>query len=153
MIRRPPRSTRTYTLFPYTTLFRSRQPHAERIPGSDKPGTIHSKNALGGRNGCAASRACHSDRTPSARATRRRTGPRNTYSARPRREVSERPESSKAIYPKTETPAAQPTTTTQAPRPKYSRVARSSGPKTRYPAPPIKQHKVPPQRERREIGR
>src|SRR3546814_14382673 len=26
MIRRPPRSTRTYTLFPYTTLFRSRQP-------------------------------------------------------------------------------------------------------------------------------
>src|SRR3546814_16031592 len=31
MIRRPPRSTRTDTLFPYTTLFRSarrRQPHA-----------------------------------------------------------------------------------------------------------------------------
>src|SRR3546814_9483154 len=32
MIRRPPRSTRTYTLFPYTTLFRSermkkRRPH------------------------------------------------------------------------------------------------------------------------------
>src|SRR3546814_1263370 len=25
MIRRPPRSTRTYTLFPYTTLFRSAQ--------------------------------------------------------------------------------------------------------------------------------
>src|SRR3546814_19083036 len=25
MIRRPPRSTRTYTLFPYTTLFRSHQ--------------------------------------------------------------------------------------------------------------------------------
>src|SRR3546814_5394518 len=25
MIRRPPRSTRTYTLFPYTTLFRSKQ--------------------------------------------------------------------------------------------------------------------------------
>src|SRR3546814_13002992 len=24
MLRRPPRSTRTYTLFPYTTLFRSR---------------------------------------------------------------------------------------------------------------------------------
>src|SRR3546814_19446466 len=32
MIRRPPRSTRTDTLFPYTTLFRSRAPgaHAER---------------------------------------------------------------------------------------------------------------------------
>src|SRR3546814_16396134 len=29
MIRRPPRSTRTYTLFPYTTLFRS----AVRLPG------------------------------------------------------------------------------------------------------------------------
>src|SRR3546814_8893794 len=27
MIRRPPRSTRTDTLFPYTTLFRSLQPH------------------------------------------------------------------------------------------------------------------------------
>src|SRR3546814_20329445 len=30
MIRRPPRSTRTDTLFPYTTLFRSAQPPAER---------------------------------------------------------------------------------------------------------------------------
>src|SRR3546814_1493193 len=29
MIRRPPRSTRTDTLFPYTTLFRSRFPQAE----------------------------------------------------------------------------------------------------------------------------
>src|SRR3546814_5393156 len=28
MIRRPPRSTRTDTLFPYTTLFRSVRPHA-----------------------------------------------------------------------------------------------------------------------------
>src|SRR3546814_6109307 len=28
MMRRPPRSTRTDTLFPYTTLFRSRQRHA-----------------------------------------------------------------------------------------------------------------------------
>src|SRR3546814_18627488 len=35
MIRRPPRSTRTDTLFPYTTLFRSRKPralaHADRV--------------------------------------------------------------------------------------------------------------------------
>src|SRR3546814_16648187 len=30
MTRRPPRSTRTYTLFPYTTLFRS--VHLSRIP-------------------------------------------------------------------------------------------------------------------------
>src|SRR3546814_1617088 len=31
MIRRPPRSTRTDTLFPYTTLFRSQQQH--RVAG------------------------------------------------------------------------------------------------------------------------
>src|SRR3546814_19199909 len=33
MIRRPPRSTRTDTLFPYTTLFRSPRPKPR--PGSD----------------------------------------------------------------------------------------------------------------------
>src|SRR3546814_16579291 len=38
MIRRPPRATRTDTLFPYTTLFRSvlahrRQPAEARLPG------------------------------------------------------------------------------------------------------------------------
>src|SRR3546814_11672359 len=32
MIRRPPRSTRTDTLFPYTTLFRSLEAAAERGP-------------------------------------------------------------------------------------------------------------------------
>src|SRR3546814_15221512 len=31
MIRRPPRSTRTDTLFPYTTLFRSRPAHVARL--------------------------------------------------------------------------------------------------------------------------
>src|SRR3546814_14308885 len=31
MIRRPPRSTRTDTLVPYTTLFRSRQLHLEHV--------------------------------------------------------------------------------------------------------------------------
>src|SRR3546814_8245811 len=36
MIRRPPRSTRTDTLFPYTTLFRSLQHHATGR-GRDKP--------------------------------------------------------------------------------------------------------------------
>src|SRR3546814_13867909 len=35
MIRRPPRSTRTDTLFPYTTLFRSRA--IEAIPALNKP--------------------------------------------------------------------------------------------------------------------
>src|SRR3546814_20676039 len=33
MIRRPPRSTRTDPLFPYTTLFRSRRGPARRAPG------------------------------------------------------------------------------------------------------------------------
>src|SRR3546814_5454182 len=37
MIRRPPRSTRTDTLFPYTTLFRS-----QFKPGSDTPSTGYS---------------------------------------------------------------------------------------------------------------
>src|SRR3546814_10585987 len=42
MIRRPPRSTRTDTLFPYTTLFRSCQhlrgaPRCEDGPMSDSP--------------------------------------------------------------------------------------------------------------------
>src|SRR3546814_10916682 len=32
MIRRPPRSTRTDTLFPYTTLFRSRPPGRFSVP-------------------------------------------------------------------------------------------------------------------------
>src|SRR3546814_3199507 len=35
MIRRPPRSTRTDTLFPYTTLFRSEDRHA-LAPGADE---------------------------------------------------------------------------------------------------------------------
>src|SRR3546814_13120037 len=42
MIRRPPRSTRTDTLFPYTTLFRSQRGgvpvQLQRSPGHDLPG-------------------------------------------------------------------------------------------------------------------
>src|SRR3546814_8641169 len=34
MMRRPPRSTRTDTLFPYTTLFRSRQRYRQQTQGS-----------------------------------------------------------------------------------------------------------------------
>src|SRR3546814_20457258 len=41
MRRRPPRSTRTYTLFPYTTLFRSERFEARRV------------GLLGGRIGAA----------------------------------------------------------------------------------------------------
>src|SRR3546814_3727167 len=44
MIRRPPRSTRTDTLFPYTTLFRSKAeqpddqfPQARHVVGRDQP--------------------------------------------------------------------------------------------------------------------
>src|SRR3546814_14455936 len=36
MIRRPPRSTRTDTLFPYTTLFRSPDPARGFDPGVDR---------------------------------------------------------------------------------------------------------------------
>src|SRR3546814_12279741 len=48
MIRRPPRSTRTYTLFPYTTLFRSngvQQPLQPNITDSDTPG-LQAENRL-----------------------------------------------------------------------------------------------------------
>src|SRR3546814_14010735 len=38
MIRRPPRSTRTDTLFPYTTLFRSM--HAQNLRGGTKMGNL-----------------------------------------------------------------------------------------------------------------
>src|SRR3546814_8245429 len=37
MIRRPPRSTRTYTLFPYTTLFRSSSSTSARKPYGRSP--------------------------------------------------------------------------------------------------------------------
>src|SRR3546814_7510150 len=36
MIRRPPRSTRTDTLFPYTTLFRAGDAELARIGGADR---------------------------------------------------------------------------------------------------------------------
>src|SRR3546814_8669760 len=38
MIRRPPRSTRTDTLFPYTTLFRSQRPEGRTIVFRRQPG-------------------------------------------------------------------------------------------------------------------
>src|SRR3546814_16803391 len=37
MIRRPPRSTRTDTLFPYTTLFRSSPPEVQHEPPDPRP--------------------------------------------------------------------------------------------------------------------
>src|SRR3546814_1253615 len=65
MIRRPPRSTRTDTLFPYTTLFRSADAHPSRLlgrragepdarrrdrarlPGAPAPRTARSRRAVG----------------------------------------------------------------------------------------------------------
>src|SRR3546814_6782206 len=38
MIRRPPRSTRTYTLFPYTTLFRSQRARRRDHAGDHRDG-------------------------------------------------------------------------------------------------------------------
>src|SRR3546814_9733974 len=44
MIRRPPRSTRTDTLFPYTTLFRS---GGARSPGAGRRRLLHLRGRLG----------------------------------------------------------------------------------------------------------
>src|SRR3546814_15784911 len=50
MIRRPPRSTRTDTLFPYTTLFRSDRLHDERLDRdhdfTNKSGVVHNEVLL-----------------------------------------------------------------------------------------------------------
>src|SRR3546814_7211645 len=43
MIRRPPRSTRTDTLFPYTTLFRS--PPEHDVDGNPREGRQHARRA------------------------------------------------------------------------------------------------------------
>src|SRR3546814_4912422 len=58
MIRRPPRSTRTDTLFPYTTLFRSTRGHhdgggpseggARGVPAQGPPPGPRQLNGLGG---------------------------------------------------------------------------------------------------------
>src|SRR3546814_18341148 len=74
MIRRPPRSTRTDTLFPYTTLFRSRtRAERPRQGGNDGgcAGAAGRAEAAGragrasrGAGGAEASRAVLSDRAP-----------------------------------------------------------------------------------------
>src|SRR3546814_8763504 len=74
MIRRPPRSTRTYTLFPYTTLFRS---HA--APGAAGPGRLAGD---AGRQLRAAERRGHlalrTDRVAAVRPTGRRRSEEHT---------------------------------------------------------------------------
>src|SRR3546814_2250287 len=54
MIRRPPRSTRTDTLFPYTTLFRSSRRKAD--PGGRGRTQDKSPRAIGDAAGCPAHR-------------------------------------------------------------------------------------------------
>src|SRR3546814_2770086 len=59
MIRRPPRSTRTDTLFPYTTLFRSnavferlytRSSHSRRFPEKSGLGLTNEQPVVGARS-------------------------------------------------------------------------------------------------------
>src|SRR3546814_12043397 len=55
MIRRPPRSTRTDTLFPYTTLFRSdRRVRPDRPPGRSDPEHAAAQLAQAGGDGAEA---------------------------------------------------------------------------------------------------
>src|SRR3546814_2339075 len=58
MIRRPPRSTRTYTLFPYTTLFRSRRHRGLRVPRRRAQGVAAEeiRPARTGAGGCVVDR-------------------------------------------------------------------------------------------------
>src|SRR3546814_6946179 len=53
MIRRPPRSTRTDTLFPYTTLFRSADQEAERASEPRQPARTRPRRSRSGRGICA----------------------------------------------------------------------------------------------------
>src|SRR3546814_16385162 len=50
MIRRPPRSTRTDTLFPYTTLFRSRERPCVQSPRCGRPRTSPCRGGTGDRD-------------------------------------------------------------------------------------------------------
>src|SRR3546814_8971370 len=58
MLRRPPRSTRTYTLFPYTTLFRSdAAPEPKATPKSEKAPAKESEPAPAPRQESAPSKS------------------------------------------------------------------------------------------------
>src|SRR3546814_16665115 len=66
MIRRPPRSKRTYTLFPYTTLFRSIEGGRHREPA------VEHRQPQRHRNGCP--QAGRQEERPEPLAEQRRTG-------------------------------------------------------------------------------
>src|SRR3546814_13838405 len=69
MIRRPPRSTRTDTLFPYTTLFRSHRVRAEGSGRRDRVSRLRHRG--GGGGGPGARRRRRDRRSCCARAGRR----------------------------------------------------------------------------------
>src|SRR3546814_18302004 len=53
MIRRPPRSTRTDTLVPYTTLFRAPHRHPGKVHGGDEADVADTQPAAGAGAGIA----------------------------------------------------------------------------------------------------
>src|SRR3546814_9268513 len=63
MIRRPPRSTRTDTLFPYTTLFRSPWCARPRAVAKQRPCSIGPKNCARPAGRCYGSRHVQAFRT------------------------------------------------------------------------------------------
>src|SRR3546814_4532734 len=82
MIRRPPRSTRTDTLFPYTTLFRST---------ADAAGARTHSVGVHGRGSTPCGRLCHSTQSAARRrlALRRRNGAAGESSLMAERPLSE----------------------------------------------------------------
>src|SRR3546814_19364675 len=78
MIRRPPRSTRTDTLFPYTTLFRSRR---HKLPSGGVVIQAIEQAIHPGRNGSTA----HSREFPGLRNVRYRQYARYDFRINPRR--------------------------------------------------------------------
>src|SRR3546814_983809 len=74
MSRRPPRSTRTDTLFPYTTLFRSPCPRSRNQSPAQQRNDLKDRRGISAsitRDYGAESAACY---RPSARQDRRRSG-------------------------------------------------------------------------------
>src|SRR3546814_15051431 len=93
MIRRPPRSTRTDTLFPYTTLFRSRH-------GADDLDALHHSGRRSGPRGDApGAQARRPAAVCRARAIARRRGARMAGPADPALEADRRRLSSEPADP------------------------------------------------------
>src|SRR3546814_11468794 len=101
-IRRPPRSTRTDTLFPYTTLFRSR-PHHPRLPASTLPRSMPLRHRqLLNRPTvppCTDPNRSSLDGGQTAESSTRGNGPNRSPPLTLRRATSEPPHSSTATIP------------------------------------------------------